>query len=177
MTGDCGGKLRERRFGRRRPNGDRIEGKLEAVECRQALGGLDIAFVGQVVSSTGKAVDRDNGRAQRLRHKQRGDGEIFVMSDGHAKTGRMRRKDTISLEKTPPREGVLLASRPSLVYTDPFGESGCESGGIGRRTGFRFQRGSPWGFESPLSHHRFTLARICPVCKRAWKPSVNSSAS
>ncbi len=28
-----------------------------------------------------------------------------------------------------------------------------ESGGIGRRTGFRFQRRKVWGFESPLSHH------------------------
>ena len=28
-----------------------------------------------------------------------------------------------------------------------------ESGGTGRRTGFRFQRVTPWGFESPLSHH------------------------
>ena len=27
-----------------------------------------------------------------------------------------------------------------------------ESGGIGRRTGFRFQRLAAWGFESPLSH-------------------------
>ena len=28
-----------------------------------------------------------------------------------------------------------------------------ESGGIGRRAGFRFQWGNPWEFESPLSHH------------------------
>ncbi len=27
-----------------------------------------------------------------------------------------------------------------------------ESGGIGRRAGFRFQWGNPWEFESPLSH-------------------------
>ena len=38
-------------------------------------------------------------------------------------------------------------------YTFPFGGSGRESGGIGRRTGLRSRRGSPWGFESPLSHH------------------------
>jgi hypothetical protein len=29
----------------------------------------------------------------------------------------------------------------------------CESGGIGRRAGFRIQWGNPWEFESPLSHH------------------------
>ena len=28
-----------------------------------------------------------------------------------------------------------------------------ESGGIGRRAGFRFQWGNLWEFESPLSHH------------------------
>ena len=28
-----------------------------------------------------------------------------------------------------------------------------ERGGTGRRTGFRFQRGNPWGFESLRSHH------------------------
>lgn len=27
-----------------------------------------------------------------------------------------------------------------------------ESGGIGRRAGFRFQWGNPWEFESPLSY-------------------------
>jgi hypothetical protein len=32
-----------------------------------------------------------------------------------------------------------------------------ESGGIGRRTGFRFQRRKVWGFESPLSHHLYFL--------------------
>ena len=29
----------------------------------------------------------------------------------------------------------------------------CESGGIGRRAGFRYQWGNPWEFKSPLSHH------------------------
>ena len=30
----------------------------------------------------------------------------------------------------------------------------CGRGGIGRRTGFRFQRRKAWGFESPRPHHR-----------------------
>ena len=30
-----------------------------------------------------------------------------------------------------------------------------ESGGIGRRAGFRIQWGNPWEFESPLSHQNF----------------------
>ena len=33
-----------------------------------------------------------------------------------------------------------------------FDHNMCESGGIGRRAGFRFLWGNPWGFESPLSH-------------------------
>src|SRR5437016_5469142 len=31
--------------------------------------------------------------------------------------------------------------------------SACESGETGRRVGFRFRWGNPWGFDSPLSHH------------------------
>ena len=41
----------------------------------------------------------------------------------------------------------------------------CESGGTGRRAGFRFQWGNPWGFESPLSHHsrpRIQEKWLCP---------------
>jgi hypothetical protein len=34
-----------------------------------------------------------------------------------------------------------------------------ESGGIGRRAGFRFQWGNPWEFESPLSHHGILAVR------------------
>jgi hypothetical protein len=34
-------------------------------------------------------------------------------------------------------------------------EKPCESGGIGRRTRFRFWRRKVWGFESPLSHQGF----------------------
>ena len=30
----------------------------------------------------------------------------------------------------------------------------CESGGTGRRAGFRCQWGNPWEFDSPLSHQR-----------------------
>ena len=33
----------------------------------------------------------------------------------------------------------------------------CEGGGIGRRTGFRFQRGDPWGFDSPSSYSKNPL--------------------
>ncbi len=32
-----------------------------------------------------------------------------------------------------------------------------ESGEIGRRTGFRFQRRKAWGFDSLLSHHRVNM--------------------
>ena len=36
----------------------------------------------------------------------------------------------------------------------------CESGGIGRRTGFRYQRRKAWEFESLLSHHKFYLSKF-----------------
>ena len=41
--------------------------------------------------------------------------------------------------------------RQGRQYILPVGLNG-ESGGIGRRAGFRFQWGNPWEFESPLSH-------------------------
>ncbi len=99
------------------------------------------------------------------------------MVDGHANRRAMRRKDYVSVGKRgSPRASRLAGSRLSAILA-PFGESGCESGGIGRRTGFRFQRGSPWGFESPLSHHRIRqLARIRRACKRVWKRSASSNA-
>ena len=40
-------------------------------------------------------------------------------------------------------------TRPCRCYQTLFR---CESGGIGRRAGFRFQWGNLWEFESPLSH-------------------------
>ena len=52
-----------------------------------------------------------------------------------------------------------------------------ESGGIGRRTGLRSRRGSPWGFESPLSHHDSNIARIRHPCKPLSRRSASSSAA
>src|SRR5438067_10914023 len=69
------------------------------------------------------------------------------------------------------RRGASLvdgASRenPSRIALPQAPRRARESGGIGRRTSLRSWRGSPWGFESPLSHHdntrasAFGLARI-----------------
>jgi integrase len=44
--------------------------------------------------------------------------------------------------------GRMLRCGPDQVT----GANRSESGGIGRRAGFRIQWGNPWGFESPLSH-------------------------
>jgi trigger factor len=48
-----------------------------------------------------------------------------------------------------------LAGERSLPYppTSRPGMPACESGGTGRRAGLRIQWLTPWGFESPLSHH------------------------
>ncbi len=43
-------------------------------------------------------------------------------------------------------KGIIIGVRGE------FGRLGCEGGGIGRRTRFRFWRRKVWGFESPLSH-------------------------
>ena len=53
-----------------------------------------------------------------------------------------------------PTGGFLLLSEPRFGYTAKFGERSCESGGIGRRTGFRFQRVKPCGFKSRSSHSK-----------------------
>ena len=91
-------------------------------------------------------------RAQAPRQQERRDGKVFVMGSRHAQRRGMRRKDRFGFGQRSRRGPVRWRGVPAFGYTDLFGESGCESGGIGRRTGFRFQRGRPWGFESPLSH-------------------------
>ena len=45
--------------------------------------------------------------------------------------------------------GSSLNHTPTSEQLD---RTACESGGTGRRAGFRFLWGNPWGFESPLSH-------------------------
>src|SRR5262249_16376086 len=102
-----------------------------------------------------------------------GDRKVLVMGDGHANAGSSaagEQSTTCYCEgKREPLRRRRLANATCTRYTLTFRESGCESGGIGRRTGFRFQRGSPWGFESPLSHHVTTLARIRRACKPVSK--------
>ena len=46
----------------------------------------------------------------------------------------------------------------------------CESGGTGRRAGFRCQWGNPWEFDSPLSHQRFKSLTIVQL-PHSGKPS------
>ena len=47
---------------------------------------------------------------------------------------------------------VENAAARTRIYSRAAGKR--ESGGTGRRAGFRCQWGNPWGFDSPLSHHR-----------------------
>lgn len=67
--------------------------------------------------------------------------------------------------------GVLFARRSATM------PAGRESGGIGRRPGFRFQCRKAWGFESPLSHHpcvgRMFPRRACPGA--GWKRQPESA--
>ncbi len=41
-----------------------------------------------------------------------------------------------------------------IVFTPLHGHARARVAEFGRRTGLRIRRGNPWGFESPLSHHR-----------------------
>ncbi len=55
--------------------------------------------------------------------------------------------------------GIFLGSGASLLEDR-------ESGGIGRRAGFRIPWGNPWEFESPLSHRyeiKFSIAGTSPL--------------
>ncbi len=72
----------------------------------------EVAFVRKVVGGARKRVDGADGGPQPLRHEPRRDRKVFVMSDGHAKSGALRRKHTISSGKSRPPRGVFLASRP-----------------------------------------------------------------
>ena len=49
-------------------------------------------------------------------------------------------------------QAVAKLNKPAPVNGYHFQVHTSESGGIGRRAGFRIQWGNPWGFESPLSH-------------------------
>ena len=51
----------------------------------------------------------------------------------------------------------------------------CESGGIGRRTGFRFQRLAAWGFESLLSHQTICVG-FAALCLTLKYPSISVDA-
>ena len=49
--------------------------------------------------------------------------------------------------------GQLLKTTITALYRVRSGKmQHRESGGTGRRAGFRYQWGNPWEFESPLSH-------------------------
>ena len=155
-----GGEVGKRRIGLRTTGRDAIEGALEAVQRGEPFGRLRVTLVGQVVGGAREPVNRQDCRPQVPRQQERGDGKVFVMDGRHAQRQTKRRKDIFPCRMRSRRGPVLWRAAPAFGYTIPFGESGCESGGIGRRTGFRFQRGSPWGFESPLSHQQGNLARI-----------------
>ena len=154
-----------------------VERVRHVVERDQALRGGCVPLVGDVVGGAREAVDGEHRLPQASRDEERGDGKVFVMGGGHGQRHITRRKDTFACRPRRCRWPVLWRVPPIFGYTSPFGESGCESGGIGRRTGFRFQRGSPWGFESPLSHHECNLARIRRTCKRASKHSASLNAA
>jgi hypothetical protein len=49
----------------------------------QTLGRARLTFVGDVVGSTGKVVDRNDGRTHRRRAKPGGDREVLVVIDAH----------------------------------------------------------------------------------------------
>ena len=63
------------------------------------------------------------------------------------------------------------APAPRAPACEPFALSGTmpprESGGIGRRPGFRYQCRKAWGFESPLSHHQRTQ-EVGSGARRGW---------
>ena len=81
---------------------------------------------------------------------------------------------------TPPRPTIrrgLVRAKPLSFFPvmkgagapEPAARMTCahsECGGTGRRAGFRFQWGNPWGFESLHSHHIYT-ERVLPwPCRR-----------
>jgi hypothetical protein len=108
-----------------------------------------------------KPVDGRHRLAQGGRQQDRGNGEVFVVIDGHGAGvytgafarspvrfhgGRARRKEMVKAGKIRhPRRVGGSASVPRDMRP---------GGGIGRRTRFRFWRREAWGFESLPGHQR-----------------------
>ncbi len=84
MASDRSGELGEGRLVRRIASGDRLETALVSVERREPFRGRGVPLVGEIVRGAREPIDRHDGPAERLRNQERCDGEIFVMSDGHA---------------------------------------------------------------------------------------------
>ena len=57
---------------------------------------------------------------------------------------------------------VQYPCHPEFLPFSFTGPEARESGGIGRRAGFRTPWGNPWGFESPLSH------QVAETVLRQW---------
>ena len=99
MPRDRGGELRKRRLGGRRARFDRVERAFVAVERREPLRGRERRLRRRSRRRCARS-DRSRRRpgAARCGTSERCDGKVFVMGDGHAKSGAVRRKDYISSE-------------------------------------------------------------------------------
>ncbi len=77
------GQNDEERCLRRHAGGDAIQLSLIGGEAGQSFFGHRIAFVGNVVGAARKAVDGLDRPAQVPGNEEGGNGEVFVVIDGH----------------------------------------------------------------------------------------------
>ena len=101
---DRGGQRGERRRVGRLAALDRVERARRTRRARRARSRRRrVAFVGQVVRRAREPVDRDDRGPQPRRHEPRRDGKVFVMADGHVKSGRSAGKGQAIGRRARPR--------------------------------------------------------------------------
>ncbi len=79
---DVGQRDEQRRL-RGGAGGNAIQFRLIGRQPGQAFLGQGIAFVGDIVGATGETVDHLDRPTQRRRDEEGGNGEVFVVIDGH----------------------------------------------------------------------------------------------
>ena len=127
-----------------------------SIEQCKTLVRRKIALVRKIVCGSGKAVYDADRMSQARRQEYRGDRKILIVANRHRDVFEgysVVWADSIGVvrvESHPQHRETVRAAFQGFLKARR--EGGGEGGGIGRRTGFRFQRLTAWGFESLPSH-------------------------
>jgi hypothetical protein len=164
-----------RRCRRRRAQNDKWRGPLPALR-----GGAETKRQENFRNGRPTRKNTPESAANRTNWTERGFlRDVAAASAIIARSAKAAGSPRIGVPETASREPLpQKMHRSGRVRLRETGNAGnCESGGIGRRTGLRSRRGSPWGFESPLSHQNDSIRQGSQhPCKQLSRRSASSSA-